>query len=337
MPFGGLFSMGAGLLSAGSGLAGLFGGSPASKVPTPQLNNYNYANMGGADQNAYGGIGNLSQYNVPAQLLPQYQSIAQSSINNPYAPQYQQGAGAAGQLGMGSGANAYGAGGALTGSALGTLPDVQALMTLGFDPQNALYSKLQQQNSDQTNATNSASGVAGTPYGAGIANQSNQNFNLGWQNNQLGRAATGAGAAGSLLGQAGQGANTGQALQSSAAPQVLAGAGMPYNTFENINADALGVLSGAGQFGTSATQNANTQIQDYLQYLNQGNQANATNNSSQLGLGQFGLNQANQGFQQTQAMGSQIGQGLAGLAKGFGGGGSNPFSSFFGGGMKGFG
>ncbi len=35
MPFGGLLSIGSSLISGGSALAGLFGGSPASQVPMP--------------------------------------------------------------------------------------------------------------------------------------------------------------------------------------------------------------------------------------------------------------------------------------------------------------
>lgn len=312
MPFGGLLSLAGPLIGAGSSIAGLFGGSPASQVNLPQ--GYQYGNQSGADQGAYSGIGNLGQYNVAGNLLPQYQQLAQNVVNNPYAGGYQQGAGTAGALGIGSGLNAYGAGGQLTGNALGQLPDVNALLSLGFDPQNALYSKLQQQNTDQTNASLAQRGVSTTPYGAGLADQSNQNFNLGWQNNLLNRASQGAGAAGNLLGSIGGAVNTGQGLQSGAAGQVLGGAGMPYNTFNNINTAGLQALSGAGQFGQQASQIPQQQIQDYLGYLSGGaGQQGANNQTAQLGL-----NQANQGFQQNQIMGGQLGQSLAGLSKGWG-------------------
>jgi len=315
MPFGGLLSLGTAAISGGSALAGLFGGSPASNVPTPQINTYNYQDMGGADQNAYSGIGGLSQYNVPGQLLPQYMQLAQSGVNNPYASLYQGGAGVAGQQGVGSGANAYGAGGSVMGSSLSTLPDVQALMTLGFDPQNAMYSQALQQTTDQTQAAMAQSGVAGTPYGAGVLGNTLGQFNTNWQNSQLQRAATGAGAAGSLLGQAGAGLTTGGNLQAGAAGQTLAGYGDPYNTFQGINTNALNTLSQAGQFGQSGAQIPQSQISDYLQYLSQGSGAMAQGNQASLGLGQFQLNQANSGFAQNQIYGNQLGQALSGVSK----------------------
>ncbi len=312
MPLGGLLSVAPALISGGSALAGLFSGSPSQNVHAPQ--GYQYQNQGGADYGAYSGIGNLGQYNVAANLLPQYQNIAQNIVNNPYAGQYMQGAGAGGALGMGSGVNAYGAGGQITGNALSQLPDVNALLSLGFDPQNALYSKLQQQNTDQTRAGLSASGVGTTPYGQGIANQSNQNFNLGWQNNLLSRASQGAGAAGGLLSNIGGAVNTGQGLQAGAGGQVLQGGQMPYNAFNNINTQGLQALSGTGGFGQQAAGGQQQQIADYLQYL-QGGAGQQGANTSLFGQQ---LNQANQGFNQNQIMGGQLGGALASLGKGLG-------------------
>ena len=197
-----------GMIGAGisgvSALSGLLGGTPASNVQMPQMQNP-YTNTSGAASGAYGGIGNLGQYNVAAQTLPQYQQIAQAGINDPYAQQYQQGANATGQAGMQSGAG-------ITGTALGQLPGVNALMSLGFDPQNALYSQLQNQNQQQNLAMLGQSGVAGTPYGAGLVNQNNQNFDINWQNQQLQRMTQGAQGAGTLINAAGQGGAAGAAL-----------------------------------------------------------------------------------------------------------------------------
>jgi hypothetical protein len=50
MPFGGLLSLAPALISGGSALAGLFGGSPASNVQMPQQ--YGMQNMSGADSSA---------------------------------------------------------------------------------------------------------------------------------------------------------------------------------------------------------------------------------------------------------------------------------------------
>ena len=187
MPFGGGLSLAGSAIGIGSSLAGLFGGGGANSINVPQP--YQYQNMGGADTNAYQGIGNLAQYNTYGQLLPQAQGIGQGLVNNPYAGGYQSGAGQAGGMYQGAGQNAYAQGGALGQSATGALGGVNSLLQMGFDPQSALYNQLQGQNSQQYNAQNAASGIAGTPYGASVADQANNNFNLQWQNAQLGRAA----------------------------------------------------------------------------------------------------------------------------------------------------
>jgi hypothetical protein len=101
------------------------------------------------------------------------------------------------------------AGSDLTTTANSLLPGVGQIMSTAFDPQQALFAQMYQQQQDQSNVTNAQNGVAGTPYGAGLVNQNNQNFDINWQNQQLQRQATGASAAGTLLGAAGQGATTG--------------------------------------------------------------------------------------------------------------------------------
>ena len=118
----------------------------------------------------------------------------------------------------------------------------QALAT-GFDPQNQLYAQQYQQNQDQTNVANAQNGVANTPYGAGIAAQSNQNDDTNWQNQQLQRQATAAGTA-----------NT---LGSTAANEATVG---------------TSVGQSVPQFSTSEQQQT---ISDFLSYLQGG--ASATN------------------------------------------------------------
>lgn len=306
MPFGGLLS----LVGAGSAIGSLFGGGGAGGVPMPQ--GYQFQNQGGADTNAYNTTGGLSQYNIPGQVLPQYQNIAQSSINNPYASLFQSGANQTGAAG-------YGAGQQQLGTSLGTLPDVNALLSLGFDPQNALYSRSLQQVTDQTRAGEAARGIQTTPYGAGVESNALNNFNIDWQNNALGRATQGAGAAGGLLNNATGGIGAGL-------NNMTTGSGLPYNTFQGINANALGTLGQFGQFGQSAAQIPQQQIGDYLQYLSGGtNQQNA--NTS---LFQQGLNQNNMAFNQNQTLGGNLGSSLAGFSKGWGSP-QNPFAAAFGG------
>lgn len=166
-----------------------------------------------------------------------------------------------GSKSSGPGAQDYNNALALSNTGLGLLPQVGSViqggqqtfnqlspyigqaLTAGFDPQNALYSKLFQQQQDQTRAENAAAGVATTPYGAALATQGDQNFNLAWQEQQLARQA--------------QGANT---------ASTLAGAGMgALSTGENTAGNLLGAAGGAISAPTQLTQQ---QISDYLNYIN---------------------------------------------------------------------
>ena len=148
-----------------------------------------------------------------------------------------------------------------------------SILNTAFDPQNALYKQLFQQNQDMANVQNTMSGVGTTPYGAGVADQSGQNFNINWANQQLGRqesglnSATGAYNAAQPLGNAGQAG----LVQSAMLPYATTAAGAGANT------QAL-------QGGIGATTRASQPtIQDLLSYLGVGNQANATYNQGQIG------------------------------------------------------
>jgi hypothetical protein len=290
MPFGGLLSLAGAGVGIGSSLAGLFGGSPASQVPT-----YSYANMGGADQGAFQGTQNLGQYNIGAQNLPQYQQIAQQMQlgNNPYAQQYLSGSQGVGQATTGAGA-------ALTGGALGQLGNVQAIMNQGFDPQNALYNYTQNQNQQQNLAALGQSGIANTPYGQGVNDMANNQFNMNWQNNQLGREATAAGAAGGLLNNIGQNVNQGTSL-------MAQGVGLPYGAYTGIQNNAIGALNSAGGAGVQASQIPEQQVQDYLAYLGQGTQAQTAN-----------TNTANSVFNQQTQLGQNLGNSLSQLGNSWG-------------------
>lgn len=297
------------LIGIGGSLSGLFGGAPANNVQLPNIQPY--ANVAGTQQNVLGGTQDLSQWNVPAQLLPQYQQFTQNLTNSPYAGGAMTGAQQAGGLGQLAGLNQFNAGGQIGGNALSMQPDVQALLSMGFDPQNALYSRTQQQLQDQTRASEAARGIATTPYGAGLENKAMSDFNIDWQNQMLQRATQGAGAAGNLSGQIAQGAQTGYGMQAQAPQTYFQGAQLPYSTYGGINSGALSALGNYGQFGLSAAQLPQQQINDYLQYLGLANQ----NSGQQVQLGQLALNQANSGFQQNQIMGQNLGSSLAGLSK----------------------
>lgn len=289
---------------------------PSAGVDTNKQSPY----MGQFGQQAWGTIGGLDQYNLGGQNLGQYQNLTQQGVNNPYAGGYQQGAGQAGQMGMQAGAGTYGLGGQVQGMGQNLMPDVQSLIAMGFDPQNALYARTQQQVADQSNAQAAASGVGGTPYGQGVAGQTMSNFNIDWQNQQLQRAATGAGAAGQLGGAATGMIGQGAQLQSAGIGQFMQGAGQPYNTYAGINQNQLGLLNQANQYGQGAAAIPQMQAQDYMQFLQGQSQFQGQQTGQQL-------QQAQQEFQQAQAIGQDIGSAVGG---GFGMGG-------FGGGMGGMG
>src|SRR3984957_16178236 len=278
MPFGGLLSLGIAGAGAGASLYSLFEGSPASNVPT-----YSYQNMGGADAGAFQGAQSLGQYNIGAGLLPQYQTLAQSvQPNNPYAQSYLSGA-------QGVGNATTGAGAALTGSALSMSPAIQAIMANGFDPQSSLYNYSQNLNQQQNLAALGQSGIANTPYGQGVNDMANNQFNMNWQNNQLGREATAAGAAGGLLNNIGQNVNQGTSL-------MAQGVGLPSGAYSGIQNNSIGALNSVGQAGQQAAQIPQQQVQDYLAYLGQGTQAQQANTST-----------ANSVFQQNQQLGMNLG------------------------------
>lgn len=296
MPFGGLLSLAAPLLSIGGSIAGMAGGSPASNVQ-----GYNYQFRPQADVNAYGGANQLSQ------LANQGTYAAQNIQNNPYTPQYLSNVQGIGNQGIQAGQN-------ITGQSLSMLPDVQALINLGFDPQSALYSKLQNQNAQQNQAILQQSGVAGTPYGAGVAADANSNFNIAWQNQQLQRALQGAQGAGGLMSNIAGNTGAGLGMQQQ-------GAALPYQAYTGTQTDALGALGQASGLGQTATG-------DWLSYLTGGQGQQGQN-----------LNQANASFNQNQAFGQGLGSGLSGLSSafknmgwgssgssGFGGGSSSPFN-----------
>jgi hypothetical protein len=79
----------------------------------------------------------------------------------------------------------------LSASAGNSLTAGQQALTTSMDPQQALYDRTLQQTQQQQNAAMQSTGMAGSPYGAGIDNQALTNFNIGWQDTQLGRQATG--------------------------------------------------------------------------------------------------------------------------------------------------
>jgi hypothetical protein len=262
--------------------------------------------MGTAAGSSLSGIGGLGQYNLYGQNLGQAQGITQNLVNNPYAAQYQQGAGTASGLGQQAALGSYGAGAGLYGAG-------GQILNTAFDPQQQLYNQQLALTQSQQNAANAQAGVGTTPYGAGLQDQNLQNFNIAWQNAQLGRQAQGLQAAGAAYGQGSQ-------MQNAAPGQYLQASAIPYGTYGAIGQGQLGALSGLGQFGQNASTLPQQQITDYDAYLGIGNQANSVANQT-AGL-QNAIQQQNLGniFGGLGNLGSFYG--AAGYPSVFGGGSS---------------
>lgn len=308
------------------GLSGLFGGNSMPQSP----NMFQMPNMGQAAGLLYGGIGNLQPFVNQGIASQGYgQNIFAGLQNNPYASLFQGGGNTAGALGMQQALNQYGLGTSMIGAGtnLGNLAG--NVVTSAFDPQNQLYGYLQNQNQQQQQAINAASGLAATPYGAGVTGQSNQLFNMNWQNQQLQREESGAQTAGGLMTQGAQLQGQGNALQAAAPGQYYSASGLPYGTYNQIGNDQyanLGAYLGIGNQGLGL---ANAQNQGWENYLQLGNQANSVANQ----LYGLQLQGQNQQFNQNRLLGAGIGGGLYNIGSGMSGGLSSPFlGSMFGGG-----
>lgn len=233
-------------------------------------------NLAGQNQNFNSLSGqNFSALNGAAPVVSQQtQALTGQATSNPYAAGAQTGANAAGAYGTNTLTPQLQQG----ATALAGLGDTnasyvpQALQT-GFDPQNGLYNRNFQQNQDQTNAVSAMNGVAGTPYAAGVANQSNQNFNMDWQNQQLARQATAAGTAGTLTNNANTGYNGASTVGNSAMTTGAASAALPSSVFNaNIMSQLQALISGNTAVG-GATGNNDAAMSQILQYLGYGTNA----------------------------------------------------------------
>jgi hypothetical protein len=224
--------------------------------PNPPQNPYTY---GANANNIYG-----NELSGNANLAGQGNQFTQAIINNPYAGGYQA---AGNQAGADYGALAplaTGASSALYGAGNTALGAGNAILQAGFDPQKQLYSQVQNQNQQQNLAALAGLGVAGTPYGAGVAGQENTNFNLDWQNNQLQREATAANAYGGLNSTAQSDFAAGGAQGELGANAALLAGQLPWQTSNTINQSKLAALQGQQGLNSTAEQGAANYLQsDY--------------------------------------------------------------------------
>lgn len=310
----------AGVGSAIGGLSGLLGGG--SKQPEAPKG-YQPQYSGWVDSAVQPGMAALDQYNTGGQAIPFAQNTFQSLYNNPYAGQYQQNANATAGVGAQVGGAQVGGGMNLIGAGSSMLPWAQQILQTGFDPQSALYNRTQQQLTDQIRAGESARGIAMSPYGAGVENKGLSDFNIDWQNQQLQRQNTAAQGAGYLTNSAGNAINLGQNVSTLGLQTLGNAAALPYSTANTIGNNQFGAIGQFGQAGATATDTAQKQIQDYLQYLGIGNQAAGVANQNYANQ----LTAQNQNFNQMQTLGKNFGAGVQGIGNWYSGN-SGGFGSY---------
>lgn len=187
--------------------------------------------------------------NYPAQNYGQFQTQTNNLINSPYAQQAQNGANIAASYAPGIAQGDFGGAGQLQGMAGLASPYAQQILQTGFDPQGALYNRTQQQFQDQLQASNNRTGVGASPYGAGVMAQGLQDFNLNWQDRQLGRQNTAAQGYGSLMGSAGNAYNTASQLGNRGLATVAGGAALPYQTQQGQIGNNMAALQALNQAG----------------------------------------------------------------------------------------
>ncbi len=328
-----------------------YGGNPATYIPTgqPQADT-TYQNLisnqflTGAQQvpavnPAY------QAYETATGLYPQAVNAYQTGPGNSYAPQAIGGAQQAANTFAGDVYNTLN--GSLPGLAAGSnqlLGTVPQLLNSGFDPQSALYNQLSTQSGDAANVANAGAGIGGTPYGASVAANAQNNFNLNWQAQQLARQQQATQAASGGLGAAGAGMTNVGNIGTGLAQGVGSFNQLPYQTALGIGNNQLtglgnlqSMLQGQANLGGQSFALPQQTLSDLQSYLGLGQAAQASGlQGGQMGLNQLasgiggGISGANALFNPNSGLfsgvGSSIGSGIGGL---FGGG--NAVQDFSGG------
>jgi len=246
-------------------------------------------NIGQGMQSAGSNLQNLTQ-----NYLGGVQGQVGNLLANPYQQLAQSGANQAGGMLQNTGASTYGQGQQFSNAAAGGLPAAGDVLNTAFDPQQQLYNRSLQQTQDQIGTLLARTGLTDSGAGGKIAADALNNFNIDWQNNQLGRQTQGLQSYTNALTGAGQNLAQGANLQTGGAGTLAQGAQLPFSTYQGLGATRLGNLNAlgnaAGQAANVLPAAGNLQLQ--------GNQA---------GYGAFGNDLANQ-LQYAQAYGSGANQ-----------------------------
>lgn len=220
------------------------------------------------------------QNNPASQTLPTAYGAANSIIQNPFTQQYQNDIGNISQAMGQIGAADRGWGQQVSQSAGAAMPYEQQILQTGFDPQNALYARTQQQIQDQARAANSAAGLGTSGAGVGLENQAMNNFNIDWQNNLLNRQNTASQGYNTLSGAVNNALDTGANLKSAGENIAQQGAALPYNTQNQIAGNDLSALSQLSQQGVTGANQNNQILNDILSYLGKGQGASSIANET---------------------------------------------------------
>ena len=255
---------------------------------------------------------------LPGQVLPQLQSAVGNIVSNPYAPGQQTAANTAGAYLGGTVAPAEAAGASsLQNLSASAAPFASQILQTGFDPQNQLYNRTQQQVQDQLNAQNAMAGLGGTPYGAGVAGQGLSNFNIDWQNNLLNRQNQAAQGYGALLNTLGKGYAGAADLGNLSAQATTAGGTLPYATSVGQSGTQIGGLGALSQGTAGALAPSQQLAGDFGTYLGMGNAASGTTNAGINSAYANALNAFQAQQQANQSMFSNIGGLLGGVSGAF--------------------
>lgn len=155
------------------------------------------------------------------------------------------------------------------------------------DPRSALYNRTLQQVQDQSRAASSIRGIGMSPYSAGLENDATRNFNIDWQNQQLGRMLSGLQGMTGAYGGAGQqgqltGANLTGAMNfgAQAPAYTLASGQVPWQAWQT----AFGApIDWANKFSTGVNTAFNPNLANYNQ-----NQSSSGTNALLTGLDKLG-------------------------------------------------
>lgn len=248
------------------------GGGTAPTAFTPP-------NQAGAASSLQSAATNLSSLGATTTgtAVPGYQNLYNAAQTNPYAAGAQAAANATAATGTQFGNQEVSTGQGLMNLSQSLGQYAPGIAEAAFDPQNAIYNQMYGQNMDQTNAINAQSGVAGSPFGAGLSAQSGQNFNLNWEAQRQARENAGVAALGQLGTAEGNIATAGGNVGTAGLNALTTSGNLPTDTYQaqqKYIAEALNSLvagdTAAGQPFTQAAQ-ADTS------YLGIGQQAAQTN------------------------------------------------------------